>query len=140
MSVLVVDASVWVSAADSSDAFHAASRAFLRSAVSRRQRFVLPAFARLEIACALARRLQNATRGRALATTLVTSPLVVEQQLDHDFLQEALERGTGALLRGSDALYATAAAKVGGTLITWDKELLRRAHGKRPTDWTEEEG
>lgn len=139
MSALVVDASVWVSAADPTDAFHEASRAFLRRAVARRRRVVLPAYARVEIACALARRLRDALHGHALATALLASPLVEEYALDRAFLDEALERGTRGLLRGADALYATAAARAGGALITWDEELLRRAGGQRPSDWDGDE-
>jgi predicted nucleic acid-binding protein len=134
----VVDASVWVAAADPTDAFHQASRDFLRRAAAHRRSIVLPAFARLEIACALARRLRDPARARALAAALAVAPIVQEQSLDEDFLQEALALGTARLLRAADALYAVSARRSGGILVTWDVELRRRADGQAPTDWTAE--
>ncbi|MBI4484180.1 MAG: type II toxin-antitoxin system VapC family toxin [Acidobacteria bacterium] len=129
MSPLVVDASVWVAAADPGDAFHETSRAFLRRAVAHNRQMILPAFARLEIACALARRLRDVARARALALAVVDAPLVQEQALDPGFLEEAFQCGTQDFLRAADALYAACARRVGGTLMTWDDELLRRAGG-----------
>lgn len=54
--MLTVDASVWTAAADKGDVFFDISREFLTHIARRRLRIYLPAFARLEIACAIARR------------------------------------------------------------------------------------
>ena len=71
--MLTVDANVWIAAADSSDAFYATSRTFLIGIARRQLRVYLPAFARVEVACALARRRRNAAAGQMLANALLDS-------------------------------------------------------------------
>ena len=133
--MLTVDASVWVAAADRRDLFYAASREFLTAVVRQRARIVLPAFARVEIACALARRTHNPVTGQVLADALLDAGTVVEVPLDGPLLAQSLRTGTRALLRGADALYATVAARYQTRLISWDMELIRRAGGITPTAW-----
>ena len=135
MTPLVVDASVWVAAADRSDGVSDASRAFLQSVARRRVPVVIPAFARVEIACALARRLRDPRRARRLATGLLRSPVVAEQPLDDALVAGAIEHGTDALLRAGDAFYAATARRLGGEIVSWDMELVRRAPALTPEDW-----
>ena len=133
--MLVVDANVWVAAADPGDEFHAASRRFLIAAARQGLRIFLPAYARVEMACALARRRQNAAAGRILANALAESPYVVQVALDAQFLAQALQTGTRGLLRGADALYAATAELNQARLVSWDAELLRRAEAITPSGW-----
>jgi predicted nucleic acid-binding protein len=135
VSVLVVDASVWVAAADPSDRFSDVSRAFLAALVRTGAAVVLPALAHVEIACALARRLQNTETARQLTTRLMASPLISEAPMDAALLQAALARGTESMLRASDACYAALADRTQGVLVAWDTELLRRAGGMTPEQW-----
>jgi len=135
VTVLVVDASVWVSAADASDAFSTKSRAFLAAVVRLRTPILLPAIARLEVACALARRLRDGPRGRELAEELLRSPLVSVAALDAPLLTTALVRGTSAFLRAADALYVAAAENAGGDIVAWDEELVHRAGALTPAAW-----
>jgi predicted nucleic acid-binding protein len=132
---LVVDASVWVSAADASDAFSETSRHFLLTALRRRTAILLPAITRLEVACALARRLRDAGQGRELAEELLRSPLVNEAALDAPLLTAALARGTAAFLRAADALYVAAAQSTDAELVAWDRELICRAGALSPETW-----
>lgn len=140
MTALVVDASVWVAAADTTDRFSPASRAFLDALVRRRTPVALPAMTRLEVACALARRLRDAERGRQLAERLLQSPLIADEALDGPLLAEALRQGTEVFLRAGDALYATVATRGGGELVSWDDELIRRANAITPEAWLAELG
>jgi predicted nucleic acid-binding protein len=133
--MLTVDANVWVAAADPGDAFNAVSRDFLRVVAQRRLRVYLPAYARVEIACALARRRQNAVAGQVLAQALMETAWVVPVPLDTPLLAQALLSGTRALLRGADALYVATAARNRTALISWDAELIRRAGALTPPDW-----
>lgn len=135
MTALVVDASVWVSAADASDRFHAASRKFLTALVRQRTSILVPAIAPLEVACALARRLRNAKRGRALADELLRSPLVNVVALDASLLTVAVSKGTASFLRAADALYAAAAEHAGADIVAWDDELIERAGALTPDAW-----
>lgn len=133
--MLTVDANVWIAAADPSDEFHAASRAFLLATAQRRLRIVLPAYARVEMACALSRRRQSTAAGQILAHALAESPYVIQVALDSQFLAQALLTGTRGFLRGADALYVAAAELHQTRLISWDAELLQRAAAITPSDW-----
>ena len=137
MNTLVIDAGVWVSAADATDALSQVSRTFLSGVVARELPIALPDFARLEIACALARRLRDAEQGRRLTERMLASPLVTTYSLSRAKLREAVEVGTGSLLRSGDALYAALAEGLDGTLVAWDAELARRAGTLTPQDWIE---
>lgn len=137
MNTLVVDASVWVSAADSTDPMSGMSRAFLSGVVARELPIAMPEFAQLEIACALARRLQDAEQGRGLTERMLGSPLVTTHSLSRAKLREAVHVGTSRFLRAGDALYAALAEGLGGNVVAWDAELVRRAGALTPRDWLE---
>ena len=137
MTALVVDASVWVSAADATDEFSVSSRAFLSLVVERELPISLPELAKLEIACALARRLRDAERGRSLADRMLGSPLVTAQPLNRAMFRQALEVGTRRFLRSGDALYAALAAWLNAEIVSWDGELIDRAGALTPTGWIE---
>ena len=140
MTVLVVDASVWVSAADATDAFSEPSRTFLSSVARREISIALPDFAELECACALARRLRDGERGRDLAAEMLRSPLITAHSLDPALLRRAIDVGTRKLLRAGDAVYAAVAELTGGEVVTWDGELIQRMGAVTPEEWTDEHG
>ena len=135
MSPLVIDASVWVSAADATDALSEVSRIFLAGVVARELPIALPEFAQLEITCVLARRLCDAEQGRGLTDRMLASPLVTTYSLSRAKLREAIHFGTSSFLRSGDALYAALAAGLDGDLVTWDEELIQRAGAITPRDW-----
>lgn len=131
MKTLVIDASVWVSAADSTDPLSRASRAFLALVVAREHPIALPQFAELEIACALARRLRDTGRGRSLAGRVLESPLVARHSSNRA-LREAVRVGTRGFLRSGDPLCASLAESLEGELVSWDGELIERAGAVTP--------
>ena len=133
--MLTIDANVWVSAADRTDVLNTPSRQFLAAAALRHLPIYLPTFAWLEIACALARRRQDAARGQQLASMVLTSPHIMRVQLDGLLLTQALLSGPSLFLRGADALYAATAVMYATQLISWDDELIRRAGALTPSDW-----
>jgi len=135
---LVVDAGVLVSAADASDAFSAASRAFLDRVAARSVSVDLPAHARLELSCALARRVRRRDVARRLADGVMRAFRVTEHALDAALIEEAVQQGTKHFLRAGDALYAALAERLDATLVTWDAELLERAGGVSPQQWEPE--
>jgi predicted nucleic acid-binding protein len=138
--MLVVDASVWVSAADATDDLSEHSRAFLSALTRADTTTAIPDFAELEVACALARRLQNGERGRALAGGIVASPMVEVHPLDAGLLRRAVDIGTARFLRAGDAVYAALADVIGAELVAWDGELIERAAALTPREWLEREG
>jgi predicted nucleic acid-binding protein len=115
---LVVDASIWVAAADARDPFSARSRSYLERVLKSGRPIALPAHAPLEVACSLARRMQDGAAGLDLAARLLQSPVVEVHALDGPFLEQAGHHGTNALFRAGDAIYAALAAKTGGGLVS----------------------
>jgi predicted nucleic acid-binding protein len=138
VTALVIDASVWVAAADATDPFCAASRQFLEAVAARGLPVALPALARLEVACALARRLRDAPAARHIADGMVRSPLVSEHALDAALIDSAVAAGTDAFLRAADAVYLALARNLGAAVVTWDGELIRRADATTPEAWLAE--
>jgi predicted nucleic acid-binding protein len=135
MSAVTVDASVWVAAADASDAFCEQSRAFLVGAHQRSARLVIPAFTVAEVACALARKHRNAFLARGLTGSVLAPGQIVHVPADTRLLAVTLRLGTDAFLRGADALYAATAQLAGAALVSWDNELIQRAGAITPTAW-----
>ena len=137
MTTLVVDASVWVAAADATDGFSEPGRAFLAALARRSTPIALPDFAELEVACALARRLDDAESGRSLAGRMMRSPLVTVHSLDASLLRRAVEVGTRRLLRAGDAVYVAVSELTQGEVVSWDEELIQRAGAVTPRAWME---
>ena len=109
VTLLVIDASVWVSAADATDPLSGPSRAFLAEVAARELPIALPEFAGLEIACALARRFRSAEHGRNLTDQMLESPRMSTYSVNRAVLRRAIELGTRNQLRAGDALYAAVA-------------------------------
>ena len=132
---LTVDASVWIAAADPVDVFHARSREFLAAVGRGNAQIIVPSFALVEVACALARKHRDPDLGRRLAHRMLPTSEVVHVSVDALLLALAVQRGTDEFLRGADALYAATARLTDSTLISCDQELVRRASAVTPTDW-----
>lgn len=135
MSVVTVDASVWIATQDPADPFCKSSRSFLNRAVATGAVIQMPAFARVEVACALSRKLRNPMQGERLANLVFKTAGAKEHPVNTALLAKALALGTTKFLRGADALYAATAEIVGGHLVSWDKEHLQRAGARTPDDW-----
>lgn len=133
--MMTVDANVWVAAYDPHDRFHRDSVAFLSAVLERRFPLVAPAIMPLEAACALARRAGRSEVGVVAFDRLQRVPGLRLLPVDAPLLSVATGLGAQALLRGADALYAAAAKAAGGTLISWDAELIERGGVQAPTDW-----
>ena len=132
---LTVDASVWIAAADPSDVFHSESQRFLSAVGDGRARLIVPAFAVVEVACALARKLRDPVLANQLTQAMLPPSAVTYVPVDSPLLATALHRGSAAFLRGADALYAATAQLTGSTLVSWDRELIQRVGAVSPTDW-----
>ena len=132
---MVVDASVWVSAADGTDALSEVSRSFLSLVVEREVAIALPEYAELEIACAMARRLRDAAQGRHLAGRMLESPLVMTHSSNRARLRRAVAVGTRRLLRSGDAIYAALAEELECEVVAWGGELVERAGALTPAEW-----
>ena len=135
MSAVVVDASVWIAAQDPADPFCARSRAFFGHIVASGIVVHVPAFACVEVACALARKLRNSLSAEHLANLLFQTSGAREHPVNGSLLAKALSVGTTRFLRGADALYSATAEMAACELVSWDHEHLRRAGALTPDDW-----
>jgi len=138
LTALVIDASVWISAADATDPFSGRSRRFLEAVAVGALPVALPVLARIEVACALARRLRDAQAAHHIANGIVRSPLVIEHPLDAALVDNAIAAGTDAFLRAADAVYLALARSLGAAMVTWDGELIRRGDAVTPEVWLAE--
>lgn len=135
MRPLVVDASVWVSALDRTELRSDASRAFLEAVGASRHPIALPEFAEIEVACALSRRLRNTGQGRLISRQAMDFPLITWHGLTRRMVRRSAAVGTRRFLRSGDALYAAVAEAVGGEIVSWDEELVKRAGAVTPEAW-----
>lgn len=135
MKTLVIDASVWVSAADGSDGLSEVSRSFLSLVVQMEVPIALPEYAELEIACAMARRLRDAGQGRRLTGRMLESPLVTTHASNRAMLRKAVKVGARRFLRSGEALYAALAEELECEVVAWDGELVQRAGAATPAVW-----
>ena len=134
MSAVTVDASVWVAAQDPADPFCAASRLFFRHALAAGAIIHVPAFARVETACALARKLRNPVQAERLANIVFKTAGAKEHPVNTALLAKALSVGTTRFLRGADALYAATAEIAGGDPCLGTRSTCTaRAHARRMT-------
>lgn len=130
-----MDASVWIAAQDPADPFCTRSRLFFGHTVAAGIIVQIPTFARVEVACALARKLRNAAQGERLANLVFKTAGAKEQPVNSMLLAKALALGTTKFLRGADAIYAATAEIIGCALVSWDKEHLQRAGALTPDNW-----
>ena len=135
MPGVTVDSSVRVAAADRTDSACSASRAFFEALVRRGAAIHVPAFARVEIGCALARRHRDAAAARRVAHAMLGGAQVVEVATDAPLLARALRSGTTAFLRGADSLFVATAEATGSALVSWDEEMVARSGALTPSAW-----
>ena len=96
---------------------------------------VVPAIARVEIACGLARRWRNPARARRVSESLLQTAGATEPPLNRGSIERALLLGTERFLKSGDAAYAAEAVSSGIPLISWDAELIQRAGAMSPATW-----
>jgi predicted nucleic acid-binding protein len=135
MNRAVVDASVWVSAVHRDSPHRADSAACLIRLRELQWEVVVPAIARVEVACGLARRWRNPARARRVSETLLRTAGATEQPLNRGSMERALLLGTERFLRSGDAVYAAEAVSSGIPFISWDAELIQRAGAMSPATW-----
>lgn len=135
MTAIVVDASVWVAAADPKALHHGAARGALVELAARGDTIVVPSLARVEVACALRRRLADADGALLQVEAFFNAPFIIEVTLDRGQAEAAVRLGVEHRLSGADAVYAALARAADAILLTLDRELLERADGVSPEEW-----
>jgi predicted nucleic acid-binding protein len=125
----VADASVWVSALVASEVHHASSRAWLGERDAAEQVVVAPDLLVPEVAAAIARRSGRPAHGHRAVAALLRLPNLRLVVLDAELAEQAGRIAADSKLRGTDAVYAAVAKRLGVPLVTWDREQLERGRG-----------
>ena len=123
---LTVDASVFVSALNSTEPDHRESADFLSALRYRSRPLVLPTLVRPEIAGAIARRTGDPELALRDAELAFLGGQVVFVDLDAALADEATGLAAAYGLRGADAVYAATARRFEAILVTLDGELRDR--------------
>ena len=128
--MIVVDASVLVSAAWPSDVHHQLSRAWLQAYIRSAETMTAPVLIFSEIGGALMRRTQRAGLTVRALQRIRLLPRFMPVPVDSVLGDAATNLAVALQLRGADAVYVALAAKLSVPLITWDHEQLLRG-GRR---------
>jgi predicted nucleic acid-binding protein len=125
MTVVVVDASVWIIVLIATDVNHQISRTWLQQWVDDGKTNVLP-----EVAGAISRRTGIPALGDSAAASILGDPSIALVLLDRPLVSLAAQHAATFPLRGADAVYTALAERQGIPLVTWDSEQLTRAAGR----------
>ena len=135
----VVDSNVFVSAASPTEAQHADSKRFLDYTRDNAIPILCPAIVVAETAAGIARPLRDSVAAMGTANLIMSDPRVTLVDLTSERARQAAEIASNHFLRGADSIYVQTAQETGGTPVTWDGEMLKRAPAVVPTmtpsDW-----
>ncbi len=133
-----IDASVFVSAVNPTEAASTISREFLAQVRRQRSPIFSPTLLIVEVAAAIARRFGDRDRAIALAQSIRDLPDQILVPLDDEIADRAAALAAQARLRGADAVYAAVAQQYGTMLVTLDRQQLDRlsplVQTARPSD------
>lgn len=136
---LIVDASVFVAAARASEEKHDPSRRFLLRVSLSSERVYSPSLVLPECAGAIARLTGKEKQAERIVQLLNAFPGLRLEPISVELADAAGRLAGKCRLRGSDACYVALALAVGGTVVTWDREMLQRgaavASTTTPEDW-----
>jgi predicted nucleic acid-binding protein len=124
---MVVDASVIVSRLVPHDVHHEASRRWLTRHVADGGLVIAPALLLPEVAGAVARRTGEPRLARRAADAVLHLPALRLVPVDDVLAGSAARFAAQLRLRGADAVYIAAAARLRLPLVTWDLEQRDRA-------------
>jgi predicted nucleic acid-binding protein len=125
--VIVVDASVWVSALGQRDVHYQVSRDWLANYIDGGGLVLAPVILLAEVGGAIARLRNNPRRGKLAVSRLRELPRLRFVPHDLTFAETAARVATDLRLRGADAMYVTVSYALDIPLVTWDREQRERA-------------
>ena len=126
-TMLVVDASVWVSWLRLSDVNHAASRLWVEQYITKGGILVAPTLLVIEVAAAISRQTGQIVQAKEAVKKLYSLDAMRLVSIDLTLVQTAVDIATDLQLRAGDATYVAVAHQLGISLVSWDKEQLERA-------------
>lgn len=124
--LLTLDASILVAACRPAEKGHTEAIELLRAVQNLSLPLMEPTLLIVEIAAALGRSGIRADPARELAGHIARLPRLTLVNLDARLAEHAAELASTHRLRGADAIYASVALLYGATLVTLDREQLKR--------------
>lgn len=126
-TLVVVDASVWVSRLVLKDVFHSLVRVWMQNQRDQGVTFLSPALLLPEVAGAISRRTGDAKLARQALDNLQNLPGLRLVQMDQPIVQDASRLAASLGLRGADSVYVAVAARLNLPLATLDADQQERA-------------
>jgi predicted nucleic acid-binding protein len=131
--IFVLDASVFVASARTSEIHHTDSLDLLQAIQEQAAIVFCPTLVLSECAAALARQTNLPSLPEKLLAYIEDYPQLSLIPLDVFMARRAAQMAIHHRLRGADAVYAAVAEAFNATLITWDQEMLARCPAAVPT-------
>ena len=126
-TLVVLDASVWVSRILLQDSNHPAALSWINQHLLNGGLFVAPILFVTETAAAVSRITGLPARGHLATRQLYAIPEMSLVQIDQPLVDEATNLAADLKLRGADAYYVAVAKALNLPLVTFDREQLSRA-------------
>ena len=140
--MLTIDANVWVSAQFPNEVDHEASAEMLARVVTLSIPLHQPTLLPVEVAGAIARRKQVSEEVSNTQNILAEFPGIKFHPLDEAVARNSVGLAANLRLCGADAVYVATAMATQSTLITLDREMVKRAADTvpvmTPEDWLAE--
>jgi predicted nucleic acid-binding protein len=125
--VIVLDASVWVSALRPQDTSHQVSDHWLTRWTGEGNLIVVPTIFLAEVGGAIARRTGDPELSHQAVQDILSDPMIQVFLIDHALAELAAQLAVNLSLRGADATYVAVASHLNVPLVTWDQEQLIRS-------------
>jgi predicted nucleic acid-binding protein len=130
--VIVIDASVFVSALWAADIQHGVSKPWLQDHIDAGTQILVPWLVLSDVAGAVTRRTDDRELGYRASEFIQVIPTLELVDLDAGLALSSTELAIELRLRGADAVYVALAERMGMPLYSWDREQLVRG-GQRVT-------
>lgn len=124
--MIVLDASVWVATQFQDETRHTISRAWRDAHLAAGEGIAVPNLFLAEIGEAIARRSTDPDQARRNVERIPADPLFTVVATD-PLIDLTIETAIAASLRGANAVYVALARRLEVPLVTWDREIGRKA-------------
>jgi predicted nucleic acid-binding protein len=125
--IVVVDASVWVSALRPQDAAYDISDTWIANWTEQNGTIYVPSLFLSEVGGAVSRRSQSPALGVLAIEEILRDASIHVMPVTVELARLAGLRAAELFIRGADAIYVALAEQNRVPLITWDREQLSRA-------------
>lgn len=122
----VIDASVYIAVVNAHEESHERCLHWLQQAVAEELPLWAPSIMLAEVAAALARGLQDSSKGMDAVMLLRNSKVIRLQPVSVALAERAAQIASEQKIRGCDAVYVALAAQLGQPLVTLDRQQHAR--------------